>query len=378
MYIMLIGSPGARKGTAIKMMKAMLRRAGYSTFSADRTRKEKLLVDMADGTLDGGDAPNDDLSEYKKHKSVNGKKKDIAALNLFGEEADEEPREVYIAVDEFNDFIGTGNMDFITFLGNMWDYDGIYKDRIKNGRSVSVPYPTFNIVGGNTATGFAQAFPPEMIGQGFLSRLLMIYGEKTDRKITFPVDLTAGEYANLQGGIQRIRNEVQGVAVLTAEASVLLDNIYHNTEELPDPRFRTYSTRRLTHLIKLCLICAASRFSKEVSYSDVFMANSILSYTETLMPRALGEFGKSKYSETANRVMDILSSTVLPVTMNDLWKLVSGDMDKLSDLGLLLARLKEADKITVIGNGFVAKRGTLKEGNKYFDFGLLTEAKDKI
>jgi hypothetical protein len=38
---MFIGSAGTRKGTAIKIMKQFLLAAGYNTFAAKRTSKEK-------------------------------------------------------------------------------------------------------------------------------------------------------------------------------------------------------------------------------------------------------------------------------------------------------------------------------------------------
>ena len=42
MYTMLIGSPGTRKSTAIKLVKKLLNDAGYETIAADKTSKEKF------------------------------------------------------------------------------------------------------------------------------------------------------------------------------------------------------------------------------------------------------------------------------------------------------------------------------------------------
>ncbi|MFK5283171.1 hypothetical protein ACI3PL_26730, partial [Lacticaseibacillus paracasei] len=81
--------------------------------------------------------------------------------------ANKTPAESFIAADEFNNFIGLGNTDFISILGELWDYEGVYDYRLKNSKSVFIPYPTISILGGNTPTGFSQAFPPESIGQGF-------------------------------------------------------------------------------------------------------------------------------------------------------------------------------------------------------------------
>src|SRR6476469_4766102 len=47
MYAMLIGNPGTRKSTAIKIMRQLLIKSGYSHIAADKTTKEKFLMDLA-------------------------------------------------------------------------------------------------------------------------------------------------------------------------------------------------------------------------------------------------------------------------------------------------------------------------------------------
>ena len=51
MYIMLIGNPGTRKSSAIKIGSKLLRQAGYTTFAARKTRQEKFLLDLADQSI---------------------------------------------------------------------------------------------------------------------------------------------------------------------------------------------------------------------------------------------------------------------------------------------------------------------------------------
>ena len=46
MYLMLIGNPGSRKTTAIGLARKLLARTGYDTFAAQRTSKEKFLLDL--------------------------------------------------------------------------------------------------------------------------------------------------------------------------------------------------------------------------------------------------------------------------------------------------------------------------------------------
>ena len=101
-YCMLIGSPGTRKSTAIKLMRKLLQDAGYSTIAADKTTKEKFMLDLA-----GADEP---VST-----------EDILETNLFGDLANEQDAEMFVMADEFNDFFGNGNIEFISLLGTLWD-----------------------------------------------------------------------------------------------------------------------------------------------------------------------------------------------------------------------------------------------------------------
>jgi len=54
-----------------------------------------------------------------------------------------------------------GILIFVICLGELWDFDEpVYRDRIKNGRSVTIPFPVCNILAGTNQENFALAFPP--------------------------------------------------------------------------------------------------------------------------------------------------------------------------------------------------------------------------
>lgn len=356
-YCMLIGSPGTRKSTAIKVMKGLLQKAGYTTIAADKTSKEKFLLDLA-GEDSGSMLPEKEIS--------------LDTLNLFGEFADETDKEMLIAADEFNDFMGLGNHDFISLLGNLWDFNGVYRSRIKNGKSVSVYNPTVSILGGNTPTGFALAFPTDILGQGFFSRLLLVYGEPNGKKVAFPkapCPYLAGE---LVERLVATKTKCVGAMEIEPSAQKLLEKIYTAWGGIDDVRFDTYSNRRFTHLLKLLLPITAARLGKKITEADVVYANTILTHTEHLMPKALGEFGKAKHSDTVHKVIQILESADLPLGLTDLWKYVMQDLEKLSDLADILKNLTVADKVQTVNGKFLCKRKVIVEvTDDMVDYGLL-------
>lgn len=367
-YVMLIGDPGTRKSTAIKMAKRLIGSAGYDKFSAERTSKEKFLLDLEGVEDDNGKVTTNSVMQ-----------------NLFGDEAiGGDPKEVFVTADEFNEFVGSSNLEFLSLLGSLWDWDSPdapFKQRLKTSRSVSIYQPTINILAGNTHAGFSEAFPPQSIGQGFLSRLILVHGESTGKKITFPEKPDELLKTTIINTLQEIRAEVHGEATMTDKARGMLEVIYRTFDGLEDARFKHYSTRRFTHLLKLCLLSAASNCRREIRAEDVLFANTLLTFTEHKMPNALGEFGKAKNADVAARIMSVLAEARGPLDVPALWKQVQSDLDRPEDLNKLLAGLMQGGKIQYVARGkthsvqgYLIVRKMLSDKNVYVDYSLLKEA----
>jgi hypothetical protein len=358
LYVMLMGSPGTRKSTAVKIGANLIKQAGYTNVCADRVTKEKFLLDLA-----GED------------REVNAS--GILDANLFGSASD--AAEILIAADEFNNFIGHGNIEFLSLLGVLWDHNGSFQNRVKNSKSIEIQDPTVSILSGNTPTGFSLAFPVESIGQGIFSRLLLVHGEPSGRKITFPEPPTTEETAIVLDYLVRIRSSCYGTVKLTAGSKSLLDHIYKGWKGIEDVRFESYSNRRFTHLLKLCIIIAACRCSITLSEEDVIYANTILTHAEHTMPQALGSFGKARHSDVSHKLLQILDAAHGLLTLKDLWKHLHTDLEKLTDLADILKNLVAAEKILQHQNGFLLKRKLIEESSdsSTVDYSFLTPEERK-
>lgn len=363
LYTMLIGTAGTRKSTPIKLCKKLLRQAGYTTIAADKTSKEKFLVDL-EGSEDDGTG-----------KTVD----DILDQNIFGVKDESIPREMFVMADEANDFFGHNNIEFLSLLGNLWDFEGSFTYRIKTGKSLCIPDPTISILSANTPTGFAMGFPSEILGQGFFSRLLIIHGESTGRRIEDPEGLDDETITYFIRYLQSIRAHTAGRIERNGEAKVLCSRIYSSYASVGDPRFESYSNRRHTQLLKLSLIYCTSRFGTEISADDVIKANTILSHAERYMPKALGEFGKSKSSDVSHKIVSLVESNTdsgKVTSFKDILKALHQDIERASDLSVLVQKLCAADKIQAVegGMGFLAKRRVIEQvDSSLLDLSILTE-----
>ena len=355
-YCMLIGDAGTRKSSSIKIMKSILQQAGYTTIAADKTTKEKFMLDLAGVDADATLADN------------------LLDSNLFGEDTN---CDMLVAADEFNDFCGHGNLEFLSLLGVLWDYNGVYKNRIKNGTSVSINNPTVSILGGNTPTGFAMAFPPDIIGQGFFSRILLIQADRTKRRITFPVAPDPIKTKEIVDNLIRIKSLSMGNAILTPEAVKLLDAIYVSYKGIDDVRFESYTSRRFTHLLKLCLIHSAGNYhATHITEDDVVYANTVLTHTEHFMAKALGEFGRAKDSAATHKVVQILEASDNPITMPNLYTLIRQDVNGMPGCTDIVRNLIAAGKIQNTAQGLLPVRKAITEdsvSSKYIDMNYLTQ-----
>jgi len=379
-YTMLIGHPGARKSTAIKLAKKLFSAAGYSSFAAEKTSKEKFLLDLEGLT-------EEDFKSavgIRRHRKSTGLTSEELHEALFGKDTSDaikEPKEVFIVADEFNEFVGSGNLEFLSLLGMLWDWDDPkddYEFRLKNSKSVSIFQPTITILSGNTHAGFVEAFPPQAIGQGFLSRLILVYGEPSGKKIYKPPPPDLELRQRLIDHLQEIKKKIHGEATCTPDADRALETIYLSWKDLEDGRFKHYSNRRYTHLLKLSVLMAAFRLSTEVAVQDVLYANTILTFTEMDMPKALGEFGKSKDADVAGRIMQALYETNSPLSISTLLRIVKNDLDKASQLGDILVKLQNSGQVQMIpGQGYMPKQRQLDSKAAYVDMQLLQEYTSK-
>ena len=332
LYIMLMGPPGTRKSTAIKIGQKLISQIGYGHFSADRTSKEALWLDMT--TEQERNIGTDDL--------------ELEELRPYT------PTELYIVADEFNDFMGIRNEEFQTALTKMWDCPAEYTTRAKASSSTSIYKPTINILGGNTPSGLSKGFGPEAINGGFFSRIVFVHSEPTDTRIPFPSGPALTTKIKIEDSIRDIRDSATGSMSISSGARNTLASMYTGFPGLNDSRFQYYTTRRHTNLLKLSIILAAMDHRMEITEQDCIASNTILHTTELMMPQAFGEFGLGKYADVSNTVMEIIKNGIksgAPVATNIIWKAVHRDLNSPKDLNVILHGLIEADKISIVSKG---------------------------
>ena len=335
-FVFLVGVPGARKGTAINPIKNLLHEIKYKKLSPQRISPEMFLAK---------------LQQSNTPQSIDYLT-DLEIENLLVQQ----PSELYVVADELADFL-RGNTDFVKVLTNLWDNLPFYDHPKLHGKSVYVHEPTISIFGGITPEDIMLSVPPETMGQGFFSRLILVYSEPTGIRLTIPPSPSSAITKELAERVQRIVENVRGEATIDPEAFILLDQIYKKFPGIDDAQFIHYNSRRFSHLLKLCLILAALEETTTVNCECVLKANTILHVTEQRMPKALGEFGKSRNASISHKIMELLKNSGRPLGVQTIWKHVVNDLNQKEDLVKILVGLEYAEKI---------QRSSLGEGKTGF------------
>lgn len=346
LYIMIVGTAGSRKSTAIKYSAKLLREVKYGNLAAAATSREQFFEDFA-SVLD-----QDSRDNY-------------SAGLLDPEDLDKLSTNYTVVADEFNDFAGLNNVGMYTSLANLWDYTGVFEYRPKHGKKVAIINPILNLLAGNTPDGFAAAFPANVLNQGLVSRTLIINAGKIRQKLYWPDPPDASVIKSLAEKLSLVKTLV-GEIIISPGAKAVLKDIYEHWNNVEDSRFASYGSRRYRQLLKLCIIMAASHGGLIVNKETVIEANTILTFAERHMPDALGEHGLNRSSPVVGRILDTVKHHHQPlISVDSIYKAVATDVKDLKECKDIIMNLVAADRLqaTRAGITYVHKQFN-KMGNE--------------
>jgi hypothetical protein len=337
LYIIFVDLPASRKTTAINVYaKRLLSDVGYELFAADRTSKEKLWVDLQEGTLQGdkeeedydalvgeADSPWDQVTHSAK------------------------PMECMLMCGELADFMSGGNSeDFATNLGNLWDLpEPFYTVRNKTSQSAKLYKPTINMIGATTPSQLSKIFGPNAIGTGFFSRVIFVKSPRRKPK-TKPSSKNPKLHHTVMTALKQIHS-TSGRAEVTKEGDELMEAIYHLDIQVTDSRMQYYYARRYEQLYRLCII-VAMLLHQEPVIDDLVVryANTQLYLAEIMMPKALGEYGMARSSDLSQVILDAANRySDSGVDANELYKHVSTHVEGRGQFQTMLKRLIQSEKL---------------------------------
>lgn len=165
-----------------------------------------------------------------------------------------------VVANEFGVFLPSWEAEFMNTLTDLWDCGRYAESRRSTGKSIVIPHTQLNLLSATTPAQLMNLLPEGAWEQGFMSRVLMVYSGETaftDLFAEMKEDKQLWEF--LQADLRKMYKLYGKFEVDLETQEALNEWGRQGGPPIPDhPKLVTYRQRRIAHLLKLCLISAAS------------------------------------------------------------------------------------------------------------------------
>lgn len=192
---------------------------------------------------------------------------------------------MYICADEMGAFIHKYEPEMIDGLSHFYDTTPYQQERRGREHKTKINSPQLNILAGSTPQNLTGFMPEKAWGQGFTSRIIMVFSDERILGDDFE-NTTNPNSADLAHDL-KIINSLYGEFTITQSYKDAV-NYWRSAGEPPTPdhpKLVHYITRRRVHIYKLSMIASINKSSGLVlTEADFLQALEWLVQAETHMP----------------------------------------------------------------------------------------------
>lgn len=326
MYVVLVGPPAIGKGMAMGITSKLLKSVGVKLAPSSCSRQ--ALIDSL-------------------NKSTNSEMLDGNVI---------QHSSVTIIASELSVFFVQKDFDLISYITKLFDCedDFLYKTVGRGDEYIKNVF--LNMLGATTPQVLQKSLPPEAIGGGLFSRIVLVYGDKKGNIVPLPfmVEQDARLYDWLEEDLDQIAT-LNGYYTFSPDIIEPWIRWYEANESKNPfkghPHLEHYGGRRKTHLLKLMMICSASRSNTmHIELQDFERANAFLLDAEREMPKVFSGYGRSELAAQVKSIAELVRiRKTIPVSL--LAQMYLGDLDHY-ELSRVIGSLQRAGcvKIEIIGS----------------------------
>jgi hypothetical protein len=283
LYVILVGPPGARKGTAMRPGMHLLTKAGI-TFVSENITKEGLIGSMY------------------------GAKTAVASKDYIGEEVS-----LTVFAEEFVSFMNPKDLGLINNINRWFDCPEVFNYTTITRGTLELNNVWLSICGASTPEILRSQLSEEIIGSGFPSRVIYVFADDKLKLVSRPV---LHRNTELEG---KLINDLKHILALRGDMTwtkefedAYSDWYIHNDKNRPPhlahASFDSYINRRPTHLRKISMICSISESSDLVLRETHFeRALQILISTEQAMSSMYSTAGRLDTKEYLRQIMVLIA-----------------------------------------------------------------------
>ena len=263
LYILIVGHPGVGKTRIIRVVRSLA------------TDLQELYVAPISLTFA---ALVDCLDAAKRNHIVHGQATPYTYNSL------------YICAGEFGAFMHKYDNEMVDGLAAFYDPDPYGQVRRTMEHKPAIESPQINMLAGVTPQNLLHFMPDRAWGQGFTSRIIMVYSDERIIGDDFAIE-PPSRMNDLTHDLAVINNLYGQFTVLPEYRDCI--NMWRQLDEKPcpdHPKLAHYVTRRRVHLYKLSMIASVDRGNTlALTRADFNRAIAWLHEAELAMPRVFEE-----------------------------------------------------------------------------------------
>ncbi len=280
LFVLLVGPPGVGKSMAINEVHDLWAAVGDFNVAPTSLTKAAFI---------------DQLCSQQKLIELKGK---TALYNS-----------ILIPAPEFGTLVTAHDTVFLNTLNDIYDCRLLYEERTRSGGLIHIERPHICILSGTQPKYLGDLLPESAYGQGFTSRIIMVY--EGDR-VTVPLFGETTKSEAVKAILVKELKEIAGMVgefkwTKKAKEDVEQWNLDSNKDEPRHPRLAHYCTRRVIHTIKMAMSVSAARSrTLEVTADDLENAKQILLAAEDMMPEVFKEMSASSDMNEINEAFEYI------------------------------------------------------------------------
>jgi hypothetical protein len=251
-------------------------------------------------------------------------------------EAPLEYNSLMIAADELGTFIHKYDKEMVDGLSAFYDPDPYGQSRRGKDIRIKIKSPQLNILCGSTPSNLMELMPEGAWGQGFTSRIIMVFSD--ERPIGDDFAVITRELSQELLHDLKIINGLVGEFKVTEDYRNLV-NLWRAEGEAPapsHPKLIHYNTRRRVHLYKLSMVASLDKSnSLLLTREDFNTAMNWLTQAETQMPDIFKAGVPNSDAEAMNEIQHyVLINDALGVGLPE-YKIVNFAKDKVPSYSVM-------------------------------------------
>lgn len=266
-----------------------------------------------------------------------------------------------IVAGELGSLMNFEDREMVDVFVDLWDgRKGMWHRATKTSGEDKIQNPYVNIIGCTTPAWIRKNFDRYLLGGGFTSRTIFIYGVEKRQLVAYPGDHMQGqEHIDT---VLKLRQDLESIAMLLGgyklvdEAKIWGKHWYakhyerYKSVDPSDEGMTSFLARKQTQIHKLGMILAAGQRNElYITKDDLAFADKMLDAVEADLPEIFGRIAERNEVQDAVAILTILAQRK-SVERQALYRLVFNRMSS-AQFDLAITSLVHAGRVKIVQQG---------------------------